>query len=173
MISSAYCFGHRHRPAIPATSLNKDTVLPWWDLYLDSRKPYEAEFRKIQIHVAYPNQEELCNFTIDGDTATKVLGVWIGEDPSNWDINTKQIMKRTYASMSVCQYASMSVCQYASISVCQYASMSVLTKLKYAGLSRDKLLHIYALHIRSSVEYCSVVWHLTQAQSNAMKGSRL
>ena len=65
---------------------------------------------------------------------TKVLGVWIGEDPSNWDINTKQIMKRTYASMSV------------------------LTKLKYAGLSRTKLLHIYALHVRSSMEYCSVVW---------------
>ena len=91
-------------------------------------------------------------FTIDGslidrETVTKVLGVWIGEDPSNWDFNTKQIMKRTYASMSV------------------------LTKLKYAGLSRTKLLHIYALHVRSSVEYCSVVWHdnLTQAQSNAIE----
>ena len=34
--------------AIPATSLNKDKVLPWWDLDLDSRKPYEAKFRKIQ-----------------------------------------------------------------------------------------------------------------------------
>ena len=67
-------------------------------------------------------------FTIDGchidrETATKVLGVWIGADPSTCDINTKQIMKRTYASMWM------------------------LTKLKYAGLSRTKLLHIYAFHV--------------------------
>ena len=91
-------------------------------------------------------------FTLDGsyinrETATKSLGVWIGEDPSCWDINTKQIMKRTYASMSM------------------------LTKLKYAGRSQTKLLHIHALHVRSSMEYCSVVWHdnLTQAQSNAIE----
>ena len=68
-------------------------------------------------------------FTIDGchidrETDTKVLGVLIGEDPSSWDLNTKQIMKRTYASMSI------------------------LTKLKHAGLSRTKLLHIYALYVR-------------------------
>ena len=52
-----------------------------------------------------------------------------------------------------------------------FASMSILTKLKYAGLSRTKLLHIYSLHVRSSMEYCSVVWHdnLTQAQSNAIE----
>ena len=84
---------------------------------------------------------------IDRETATKVLGVWVGEDPSCWDINTQQIMKRSYASMSI------------------------LTKLKYAGLSREKLIHIYSLHVRSSMEYCSVVWHdnLTQAQSNSIE----
>ena len=77
-------------------------------------------------------------FTLDGclidrETSTKVLGVWIGEDPSCWDVNTRQIIKRTYANMSM------------------------LTKLKYAGLSRAKLIHIYSLHVRSSMEYCSVV----------------
>ena len=84
---------------------------------------------------------------IDRQTATKVLGVWIGQDPSCWDINTKEIMKRTYASMSI------------------------LTKIKYAGLSREKLLHIYSLHVRSSMEYCSVAWHnnLTQAQRNSIE----
>ena len=56
---------------------------------------------------------------IDRETAIKALGVWIGEDPSCWNINTKQIIKRTYATMSI------------------------LTKLKYAGLSRTKLLHIH------------------------------
>ena len=58
-------------------------------------------------------------FTIGGSlierqSASKILGVWIGEDPSCWERNTKEIMKRTYASMSI------------------------LTKLKYAGLSRTK-----------------------------------
>jgi hypothetical protein len=50
-------------------------------------------------------------------------------------------------------------------------NVSMLTKLKYAGLSRAKLIHIYSLHVRSSMEYCSVMWHdnLTQAQSNALE----
>ena len=49
--------------------------------------------------------------------------------------------------------------------------MSLLTKLKYAGLSHKKLINIYCLFIRSSAEYCSVVWHenLTVAQSNAIE----
>ena len=69
-------------------------------------------------------------FTLDGayierQSATKILGVWIGEDPSCWERNTKEIMKRTYASMSI------------------------LTKLKYAGLSREKLIHIFPLFVRS------------------------
>ena len=76
-------------------------------------------------------------FTLDGSsidrkTSTKILGVWIGEDPSCWDINTQKIKKRAYASMSI------------------------LSKLKYAGISRQKLLHVYSLYVRSSMEYCSV-----------------
>ena len=91
-------------------------------------------------------------FTLDGDyierqSVTKILGVWIGEDPSCWQRNTKEIMKRTYASMSM------------------------LTKLKYAGLSRRKLIHIYCLFVRSYTEYCSVAWHdsLTQDQTKAIE----
>lgn len=47
----------------------------------------------------------------------------------------------------------------------------MLTKLKFAGLSRQKLINIYCLYIRSSTEYCSVAWHsnLTQDQSNAIE----
>lgn len=46
-----------------------------------------------------------------------------------------------------------------------------LTKLKYAGLSRKKLLHIFSLFIRFYTEYCSVAWHdsLTQEQTNAVE----
>jgi hypothetical protein len=91
-------------------------------------------------------------FTIDGEfierqAATKILGVWIGENPSCWERNTQEIKKRTYASMAM------------------------LTKLKYAGLSRRKLLHIFSLFIRSYTEYCSVAWHdsLTKEQTNAIE----
>ena len=91
-------------------------------------------------------------FTLDGvyierQAATKILGVWIGEDPSSWERNILEIKKRTYASMSI------------------------LTKHKYAGLSRKKLLHIFSLFIRSYTEYCSVAWHdsLTQEQTNAVE----
>ena len=89
----------------------------------------------------------LDNSYIDRKTCIKVLGVWIGVDPSNWDKNTTELIKRTYASMTM------------------------LTKLKFAGLSRRKLINIYCLFVRSSAEYCSVVWHsnLTQAQSKAIE----
>ena len=89
----------------------------------------------------------LNNAFIERQTEVKILGVWIGEDPSNWEKNTKEIVRRTYASMPM------------------------LTKLKYAGLSRQKLIHIYCLYIRSSTEYCSVAWHtnLTQDQSNSIE----
>ena len=85
------------------------------------------EKSKYMLHTR-TKEDFATRFTIDGyqidrETATKVFGVWIGQDPSTWDINTKQIMKKTYISMSM------------------------LTKLKYAGLSRTKLLHIYALHV--------------------------
>ena len=87
------------------------------------------------------------NSLIERQTACKNCGVWIGVDPSCWDKNTKEVMKRTFANMSM------------------------LTKLKYAGLSQEKLLHIYSLFVRSHTEYCSVAWHdsLTQEQTNAIE----
>ena len=60
---------------------------------------------------------------IERQSETKILGVWIGEDPSRWEKNTREIMRKTYSSMSI------------------------LTKLKYAGLSLKKLLHIYSLFV--------------------------
>ena len=84
---------------------------------------------------------------IERKASTKILGVWVGEDPSGWKKNTKEILKRCYAGMSM------------------------LTKLKYAGLSRKNIINIYCLFVRFSAEYCSVVWHenLTQEQSNAIE----
>ena len=44
--------------------------------------------------------------------------------------------------------------------------LDVDSPLKYAGLSRTKLIHIHSLFVRSYTEYCSVAWHdsLTQEQ---------
>ena len=83
----------------------------------------------------------LDNSNIERKVTTKILGVWIGEDPGCWEKNTKEIIKRTYVSMSM------------------------LTKFKYAGLSRKKQINIYCLFVRSSAEYCSVVWHQNLTQS--------
>ena len=47
----------------------------------------------------------------------------------------------------------------------------MLTKLKYVGVPRSDLVHIYILYIRSVLEYCSVVWHstLTEEQSQCIE----
>ena len=42
-----------------------------------------------------------------------------------------------------------------------FARLTLLTKLKYVGISREDLLDVYKLYIRSLLEYCSVVWHST------------
>ena len=70
-------------------------------------------YKTIRVILIYWNQ-----------SAPLHLGVWIGKDPSGWDKNTREVMKRTYANMSR------------------------LTKLKYAGLSQETKLHIYSLFVR-------------------------
>ena len=47
----------------------------------------------------------------------------------------------------------------------------MLTKLKYAGVSREDLLHLYKQFIRSKLEYCSVLFHssLTAQQSSSLE----
>ena len=49
--------------------------------------------------------------------------------------------------------------------------MSFLTKLRYAGVSREELLHNYKQFIRTALEYCSVAMHssLTESQSKALE----
>ena len=47
----------------------------------------------------------------------------------------------------------------------------MLSRLKYAGIPREDLLLIYKLFIRSTAEYCSVVFHsaLTQEQTKKIE----
>ena len=75
-----------------------------------------------------------------------MLGVWLQED-GGWQTNTTQLCKKAYIRMNM------------------------LTKLRYAGLCIEELLHIYKQYIRTTLEYCSVVFHssLTTQQANSLE----
>ena len=86
------------------------------------------------------------NIVMERTPYTKILGVWISEDLS-WDKNCKEICKKAYARLGM------------------------ITKLKYVGVSRQDLLDIYILFIRTVIEYCSVSFHssLTQDQTDKLE----
>ena len=77
----------------------------------------------------------------------KLWGVWISKRPGCWQRNTTEIVKPTVASIPM------------------------ITKLQLAGAPFHKLLHLYCLFVRSSTEFCSVVWHgnLTVDQSRSIE----
>ena len=52
----------------------------------------------------------LDNSNIERKVTTKICGVWIGEDPSCWEKNTKEIMKRTYVSTQYVNAYKVRVC---------------------------------------------------------------
>ena len=83
---------------------------------------------------------------IEKQKAVKILGVWLQED-GGWQRNVDETCKAAYARVSM------------------------LTKLKYAGVNRNDLLHIYKMFIRSRLEYCVVPMHysLTSHQAAALE----
>ena len=64
----------------------------------------------------------------------RLLGVII-QDNLKWDLNTTDVCKRAFARLSM------------------------ITKLKYVGVTKDDLLDVYCLYVRSLLEYFCVVWH--------------
>ena len=74
------------------------------------------------------------NINLEKVSFTKLLGVWISEDMS-WAKNGQDICRKAFSRLSL------------------------ITKLRYVGVSRDDLLDIYILIIRSVAEYCSVSFH--------------
>ena len=88
------------------------------------------------------------NVTLDRLSVTKLLGVWISEDMS-WSRNSKEICKKAYSRLSM------------------------ITKLKYVGVSKDDLVDIYILFIRSVTEYCAVVFHSRLTQEDSSKLERI
>ena len=72
------------------------------------------------------------------------LGLWISQDLS-WTFNTSQICKKAYSRMKM------------------------LSKLKYVGTSTEDLIHIYTMHIRSTAEYCSTIFHSSLSEKLSRK----
>ena len=96
-------------------------------------------------------EEFATRFTVNSDhidrkKETKILGLWL-EESGRWDKNTNEICKRAWARVSM------------------------LTKLKYAGVNTEDLLHNYKQFVRVMLEYCSVVWHssLSEQQSRSLE----
>ena len=79
---------------------------------------------------------------LDRKSVTQLLGVWISEDLS-WSRNCQEICRTAFSRLSL------------------------ITKLRYVGVSREDLLDIYILFVRSVAEYCSVSFHssITKEQS--------
>ena len=76
----------------------------------------------------------------------KLLGVWLQPD-CGWEKNTQELCKKAYARISM------------------------LTKLKYAGVCIEDLIHMYKQYIRGTLEYCSVAFSssLTAQQSASLE----
>ena len=100
-----------------------------------------------RIIVAFTTRLQINDENLERIQVTKLLGVWIEEDLS-WSRNCKEICRKAYSRLSL------------------------ITKLRYVGVSRDDLINIYVLFIRSVAEYCSVIFHssLTQQQSLKLEG---
>ena len=79
---------------------------------------------------------------------TKLLGVWIQEDMS-WSRNCQEICRKAFSRLSL------------------------ITKLRYVGVSRNDLIDIYVLFIRSVTEYCSVLFHSSLTQEQNLKLERI
>ena len=88
------------------------------------------------------------NVTLDRLSVTKLLGVWITEDMT-WSRNSQEICRKAYSRLSM------------------------ITKLRYVGVSKDDLLDIYILFIRSVTEYCAVVFHSRLTQEDSRKLERI
>ena len=72
---------------------------------------------------------------------TKLLGTHITNDLT-WDLNTSHIVKKANARMQL------------------------LRKIATFGASREDMIHIYKLFVRSALEHSSSVWHKSLTLDN-------
>ena len=136
---------------VPPTSLNTQETLnkiaDWTDvnkMQLNKEKTNYMIFSRSETEFA--TRLTLEGNTLDRVEETKLVGVWL-TTWLDWDKNTRETCKKAYARLTM------------------------LTKLKYVGVPKEDLIHIYILYVRSLLEYCSTVWHstLTVEQSNNLE----
>ena len=128
------------------TQINLDRLSRWTSDNLmrlnENKTKYVISTREKQY---FSIELSLNGQTIERQEHIMLLGVWLQQD-GGWSKNTEE------------------VCKNAS------ARMSHLTKLKYAGVSTEDLIHAYEMYMYS-LEYCSVVFHssLTKQQEAALE----
>ena len=122
-------------PQMTQSQIHLDAIQTWTD-----RNLMKINTTKTNYMIISRSQE---NFTtrlsingdkIDRQSVVKVLGVWISEDVGDWSYNISQICKKAYGRISM------------------------LSKLKYAGVTKEDLIEIYCLFVRSRAEYCSTAF---------------
>ena len=147
-VASDIGLGQRFLPAQElVTQSNLDKISVWTEnnlMLLNKSKTNYLIFSRAREDFA--SRLTVDSTHIDRKTETKLLGVWL-EESGKWEKNTKEILKRAYSRVSM------------------------LTKLKYAGVRTEDLLHNYKQFVRVMLEYCSVVWHssLTDQQSRSLE----
>ena len=136
---------------VPANHLKSqqyiDNIAAWTaenQMKLNADKSNYMIFSRSQTEFATRLSME--NNTLDRVEEIKLVGLWI-TTYLDWDKNTHEMCKKAFARITM------------------------LTKLKYVGTSRQDLIDVYILYIRSILEYCSVVWHstLTAEQSTRIE----
>ena len=147
-VASDIGLGERFLPAQGlATQENLDKISLWTSENLMKLKESKTDYQVF----TRARDRFATRFTVNGKyierkDVSKLLGVWLQED-GGFETNTQQLCRQGYARLSM------------------------LTKLKYAGVSKEDLLHLYKQFVRSRLEYCSVVFHssLTAQQSASLE----
>ena len=130
-----------------ATQTNLHKISEWTDQNLMKLRESKTNY----IVFTRSRQDFATRLTVNGklierQASVKLLGVWLDQD-GGWSKQVKELCKTAYRRMSF------------------------LTKLRYAGVSRQDLIHNYKQFVRTAIEYCSVAIHssLTEAQSNSIE----
>ena len=134
-------------PSSYCTQDNLNSISDWTDenlMQLNEAKCNYMIFTRTKTDFA--TRLTLNDIHLERTKVSKLLGVWISEDMS-WSRNCKEICKKSFSRLSM------------------------ITKLKYAGVSKEDLIDIYVLFIRSVTEYCAVVFHsrLNIEESNKLE----
>ena len=136
---------------VPSSSLETqdhlNEISDWTDLNLMKLNKDKTNYMVFsRSDTEFATRLSIQGETIERIEETKLVGVWL-TTWLDWTKNTKEICRKAYARITM------------------------ITKLKYVGVPKEDLTHIYILYVRSLLEYCSVVWHstLTAEQSHNLE----